>query len=207
MNVGILLFPDVEILDFAGPFEVFSVATRVFKRDRDPRRAPFEVFLVAQTSDLVAARYGVQVKPHYGFDEHPHIDLLLVPGGIVDQPRRNPQTIDWIRRTAAKAELVTSVCTGAFLLAQAGLLDGLHAATHWEDVGALRQEFPAVKVKDDQVWVDEGRVVTSAGIAAGIDMCLHLVGRLEDEELARAAARQMVYDWRADPSRGPSPSC
>jgi transcriptional regulator GlxA family with amidase domain len=123
-----------------------------------------------------------------------------VPGGIVDQPRGSPRTLDWIRRTAATAELVTSVCTGAFLLAEAGLLDGLRATTHWEDAADLRREFPAVDVVDDQFWVDRGRVVTSAGIAAGIDMCLHLVARLQDEDFARTAARQMVYDWRPGPA-------
>lgn len=201
MNVGILVFPDVEVLDFTGPFEVFSVATRVCRRDRGPQAAPFEAFFVAETADLVRARYGFQVKPHYGFDDCPRVDLLLVPGGVVDQPRSSARTLDWIKRTAATADLVASVCTGAFLLAQAGLLDGLRATTHWEDVEALRQEFPAVEVIGDQVWVDEGRVVTSAGIAAGIDMCLHLVARLQDEDLARTAARQMVYDWRAEPAR------
>ncbi len=201
MNVGILVFPDVEILDFTGPFEVFSVTTRVSQCDRDPEVAPYKAFFVAETTDIVSARYGFQVKPHYSFSKHPHVDLLLVPGGIMDQPRGSPETVRWIQRTAATADLVTSVCTGAFLLAQAGLLDGLRATTHWEDVAALRQEFPAVRVMDDQVWVDEGRVVTSAGIAAGIDMCLHLVARLQDEELARTAARQMVYTWRPEPVR------
>jgi transcriptional regulator GlxA family with amidase domain len=159
------------------------------------------VFFVAETADIVRARYGFQVKPHFGFDDHPHVDLLLLPGGIMDQPRNSARTLDWIKQTAATAELVTSVCTGAFLLAQAGLLDGLSATTHWEDIDALRREFPAVKVVDDQVWVDEGRIVTSAGIAAGLDMCLHLVARLQDEDLAHTAARQMVYDWRAKRGR------
>ena len=201
MNVGILIFPDVEVLDFTGPFEAFSVTTRVAKRDRDKNRTLFEAFFVAETLDVVSARYKLLVQPHYGFDSHPKIDLLVVPGGIVDQPRSSAKTIEWIKRNAESAQLVTSVCTGAFLLAQAGILDGLKATTHWEDTEDLRREFPAVDVVENQAWVDQGRVVTSAGISAGIDMSLHLVTRLHDEELARAAARQMVYHWHHEPSR------
>jgi transcriptional regulator GlxA family with amidase domain len=201
VNVGILIFPDAEVLDFTGPFEVFSVTARVAQRDRDNNDAFFKAFFVAETSDVVSARYGFLVKPHYSFRDHPKIDLLLIPGGIVEQPRSSAKTIEWIKRNAGSAQLVTSVCTGAFLLAQAGLLDGLRAATHWEDTGDLRREFPAVDVVENQAWVDQGKVVTSAGISAGIDMSLQLVARLHDEELARTAARQMVYHWHHEPMR------
>jgi len=201
MNVGILIFPDVEVLDFAGPFEAFSVATRVAKRDRNKEDTLFQAFFVAETSTIVSARYGFLVKPHYGFDSHPQIDLLLVPGGIVDQPRASVKTMEWIKRNAAPAQLVTSVCTGAFLLAQAGLLDGLKATTHWEDIGDLRREFPKVDVVENQAWVDQGRTLTSAGISAGINMSLYLVARLHDEDLARSTARQMVYHWHHEPAR------
>ncbi len=197
MNIGILIFPGVEILDFAGPFEVFSVASRVSRRDRDPDVDPFNAFFLAERLDIVDARYGFQVKPHFEFEKHSRIDLLLIPGGVVDQPRASVPTLDWIKRTADAATVVTSVCTGAFLLAQVGLLDGLRATTHWEDVGALRDEFPAVEVLASELWVDEGRVLTSAGIAAGIDMCLHLVERLGGKQLADATARQMVYARRS----------
>jgi transcriptional regulator GlxA family with amidase domain len=192
MNVGILIFPEVEILDFSGPYEVFSVASRVLKRDHG-EQDPFEVFLVAETLDVLRARYDYRVSPHYSFDGHPPIDILLIPGGVMDQPRSSPATLQWIISTAPHAKIVSSVCTGAFLLAQAGILDGLQATTHWEDVASLREEFPHVRVLEDRIWVDEGRCVTSAGIAAGIDMCLHLVSRLKGEKVARATARQMDY--------------
>jgi transcriptional regulator GlxA family with amidase domain len=196
MKVGILVFPGAEVLDFAGPFEVFSVATRVWRRDRDPSGTPFEVFLVAATRNVVTARHGFEVVPHYIFANHPAMDILLVPGGVIDEPRNNPETIEWIRTNAPGVQVIASVCTGAFLLAQAGLLDGLRATTHWEDIADLRREFPNVTIVEDGIWIDEGRVVTSAGISAGIDMCLHLVSRLQDEELAHTTARQMAYDWR-----------
>jgi transcriptional regulator GlxA family with amidase domain len=127
--------------------------------------------------------------------------LLVIPGGIVDQPRASHRTIEWIQRTAAAAQIVASVCTGAFLLAQAGLLAGLAATTHWEDTEDLRREFVAVDVVENQAWVDRGRVVTSAGISAGIDMSLHLVARLHGRELAQRVARQMVYHWQPEPAR------
>jgi transcriptional regulator GlxA family with amidase domain len=201
VNVGILIFPGVEILDFTGPFETFSVATRVAQRDRRVHERAFDAFFISETTNVVSARYDFLVKPHFGFDDHPLIDLLIIPGGIVDQPRSNPSTIEWIKRTSRSAQLVTSVCTGAFLLAQCGLLDGIKATTHWEDIEALRNEFPNVHVLEDVAWVDQGRIVTSAGIAAGIDMSLHVISRLHDHGLARATARQMVYDWQRDPAR------
>ncbi len=146
MNVGILIYPEVEVLDFTGPFEVFSVASRVARRDRRPLAHPFDAFFVAETLDLVHARYDFQVKPHYCFDAHPQIDILLVPGGVVDQPRGSNKTMAWIKKNAASANLVTSVCTGAFLLAETVLLDGLLATTHWEDIADLRLEFPSITV-------------------------------------------------------------
>jgi transcriptional regulator GlxA family with amidase domain len=204
MNVGILIFPGVEVLDFTGPFETFSVATRVAKRDRVD--ASYKAFFVAENSGILSARYDFLVKPHYGFADHPHIDLLLIPGGIMEQPRSSATTIDWIKRSAESSQLVTSVCTGAFLLAQAGLLHGLKATTHWEDIDDLRREFPAIDVVENQAWVDAARVVTSAGISAGIDMSLHLVARLHGEPLACATARQMVYHWHREPTRVYAPS-
>jgi transcriptional regulator GlxA family with amidase domain len=201
MNVGILIFPGVEVLDFSGPFETFSVTTRVARRDRSKEEPLFEAFFVAETSHTVSARYGFRVEPHYGFDNHPQIDLLLIPGGIMDQPRSSVRTIDWVKRHADSAKLITSVCTGAFVLAQAGLLDNLSATTHWEDTDELRREFPTVDVVENRAWVDQGRLVTSAGISAGIDMSLHLVARLHDQQLAHTAARQMVYHWNPEPVR------
>lgn len=200
MNVGILIFPEVETLDFCGPYEVYSVASRVYRRDRDPQTTPFDVFTVAEEAGPVPGRYGFEATARYGFADHPPIDLLVVPGGVVDQPRHSPRTLAWLRDAAGRARLICSVCTGAFLLAEIGLLDGRKATTHWADLDDLRTQFPSVEVVAEQIYVDQGPIVTSAGISAGIDASLHVVRRLTDEAVATATARQMVYDWRRQPA-------
>ncbi len=194
MNVGIYIFDEVEVLDFAGPFEVFSTAARV-KRRREPD-APnaFEVFTVSGVA-LVHARADLLVQPHFSLTNHPKIDLLIVPGGVVTAELEKPDAIEWIENTDRSAELTASVCTGAFLLARAGLLEGKRVTTHWEDCDELERDFPNLRVQRGVHWVDEGRIVTSAGISAGIDMSLHLVERLLGLELAQATARQMEYAW------------
>ena len=121
--------------------------------------------------------------------------MLIIPGGVVTaEMGRNP-VIDWITRCAARSILTASVCTGAFLLAKAGLLDGKTVTTHWEDIEDLRAGFPRVTVLEEQRWVDAGPIVTSAGISAGIEMSLYLVSRLAGHELAVQTARQMEFDW------------
>lgn len=194
LRVGILLFPDVEVLDFAGPFEVFSVAARIAPKLRGTR-PPFAVTTIAAAPGPVVARHGLRVMPDHDFADAPPIDILVVPGGVVAQPLGDPATLAWIEAAAARARLVASVCTGAFLLARVGLLDGRAATTHWEDIADLRAMFPAVRVVEDAPFVDQGRVVTSAGISAGIAMSLHIVGRIGGEALAISTARQMQYDW------------
>lgn len=197
-SVGIYLFPDVEVLDFAGPYEVFTTASRVFRRTNPTLPEPFAVCTISRGAAAVRARAGLVVQPDFGFADHPRIDLLVVPGGVVTHELREPDVIEWIARTAAGAELVASVCTGSFLLARAGLLDGRTATTHWEDVADLRAMFPAVDAVERRRWVDEGAVVTSAGISAGIDMSLHLVERFAGRELAESTAHQMDFDWHED---------
>jgi transcriptional regulator GlxA family with amidase domain len=139
------------------------------------------------------------VQADYGFTTHPRIDVLIVPGGVVASELKSQPTIEWIRRTAATAEVTASVCTGAFLLAQAGLMANQSITTHWEDVEEFKSMFPHVSVQPEKRWIDTGRVVTSAGISAGMDMSLHLVSRLSGEPLALKTARQMDYDWRRSP--------
>jgi transcriptional regulator GlxA family with amidase domain len=197
-RVAIYLFPDVEVLDLAGPYEVFTTASRVYARRWPGVAEPFAVCTVARQRVPVRARAGLVVHPDHGLGEHPPIDLLLVPGGVVARELEHPDVIDWIAATHRHAELTASVCTGAFLLARAGLLDGQTTTTHWEDLAELRAAFPAVQVQGERRWIDNGRVVTSAGIAAGIDMSLHLVARLAGRELALATARQMDVAWRED---------
>lgn len=194
-RVGIFVFDEMEVLDFAGPFEVFTTASRVHGLTRRTGPAPFSVFTVGQSAAPVKARAGLNVTPSHSFTHHPQIDLLVIPGGVVDVPMANPEVIDWIAARASTSRVTVSVCTGAFLLAEAGLLDGRAATTHWEDRAELQARFPALTVEHGVRWVDSGQIVTSAGISAGIDMCLHLVERLTDRALAEATARQMEFEW------------
>lgn len=199
-SVGILLFDGVEVLDFAGPFEVFSRARMVpgpaSRRSRES--APFEVFTVAKRAAPVQAIGELVVSPRYGFADAPRIDLLLVPGGwgtraLLD----DDETLAWLKERAAAARLVTSVCTGALVLGKLGWLDGRRATTHWASLDLLASLSPKISVERERRWVDDGAVLTSAGVAAGIDMSLHLVARLCGEEVARETARYIEYPWPA----------
>jgi transcriptional regulator GlxA family with amidase domain len=138
------------------------------------------------------------VQADYTISNHPTIDLLIVPGGIVTAEIATSTVSEWILSLSQRTKLIASVCTGAFILAKAGLLDGKSATTHWEDIADMRAMFPAVKVMEGSRWVDEGTVVTSAGISAGIDMSLHLVERFAGRELSLLTARQMDYYLRED---------
>ena len=195
-TIGIYLFDGVEVLDFAAPFEVFSTAARVHGRQEPPSPPPFVVVTVGPGPGPIVARGGLRVQPAFGLGDHPRLDVVIVPGGAVDADLERPEVEAWLRRVAASATITASVGTGAFLLGQAGLLDGRRATTHWEDLEELQRLFPEVEVVDGERWVDQEAVVTSAGISAGLDMSLHLVARLEGEELARATALQMQYVWR-----------
>lgn len=188
-NVAILIFDEVEVLDFAGPFEVFGVARL------DDGSAPFNVFTVAETAAPVTARNGLSVNPHYSLATCPKIDLLVVPGGYGTRALvHHPPVIDWIRAQAEPAELVLSVCTGALLLGKAGLLDGLAATTYHTAFEELRAVAPNTTQRPGERWVDNGKVVTSAGVSAGIDMALHIVGRLHGPAMADKTARYMEYE-------------
>lgn len=208
MQVGIYVFDEVEVLDFAGPFEVFSTAARLIQRDGG--NAPFEVVLLAATADPVRARAGMQVLPHHTLADHPKLDVLIVPGGVVTAELERPRLTDWIMAQSLQVKVLASVCTGAFLLEKAGLLNEREAITHWEDIDDLRrvshESGSLVQVLVNQRWVEAKpavhhggvcRLFTSAGISAGIDLSLHLVAELATPELARRTARQMDYDWRA----------
>jgi transcriptional regulator GlxA family with amidase domain len=195
MNVGIFIYDDTKVLDLGGPFEVFSVAARIKPRLEPGSPPPFNVFTIGETTAPIHARGNFIVTPTFSFTDHPPIDLLLIPGGIVSAELKKENVIRWITTTSAKAKITASVCTGSFLLAQAGLLDGKHATTHWADIGDMKAMFPSVTVEKDVRWVDQGTLITSAGISAGIDMALHLVSRLDSESLALATAKQMDYRW------------
>ncbi|KAF7772465.1 DJ-1/PfpI family protein [Pseudoalteromonas marina] len=188
MNIGIYIYDDAEVLDFSGPFEVFSTAQRLAKNE-------WNIFLVAQHNQPVNARGGFSVNPHYSFADHPPIDLLLVVGGVHNNELTKAPVIDWIKRTAQLAPVVASVCTGAFLLAKAELLNGKNVTTHWEDINDLAAMFPLLNVISNKRWVKHDKFTTSAGISAGIDMSLHLVAEHISPELAKLTAKQMQYTW------------
>ncbi|MGR4870826.1 DJ-1/PfpI family protein [Variovorax sp. LARHSF232] len=198
--VLILAFDGVEALDFAGPFEVFTTASRMHARRHPQAPALFEVQSVGE-AQRVQARAGLRLLADLDLDRAVQADLLIVPGGVVDAPLASPATLAWIAAQARGARITASVCTGAFLLASSGVLQGNErVTTHWEDVAELRERFPGLEVVDDVRWVDNGCTVTSAGISAGIDMSLHLVERLAGRELALATARQMDFAWTPNPS-------
>jgi transcriptional regulator GlxA family with amidase domain len=193
LSLAILLFDDVELLDFCGPYEVFSVANRLIDG------SAFEVFTVAEEVTPVTTSNGLSVNPNYTLEHCPKADLLLIPGGIgTRQQLKNEPLIKWIREKAGSAKLVLSVCTGALLLAESKLLKGLDVTTHHVAYDLLRELVPDATVHEDRRYIDNGKIVTSAGIAAGIDMSLHVVSRLHGAEVAAATARHMEYPWEDD---------
>jgi transcriptional regulator GlxA family with amidase domain len=193
------LFDDVEVLDFAGPFEVFSTAG-VGVMDE----VPFNVFTVAQKPQIIA-RNNLVILPTYTFENCPDIDIMLIPGGggyhadgTAYGSRRemdNELVINWIKEKSAAAEMVLSVCTGALLLAKAGLLDGLKATTHYRAIDHLRKIAPHTEVIENVRYVDNGRVILSAGVSAGIDMSFYVVSKLLGADVASLGAKYAQYDY------------
>jgi len=192
IKVGILLFNEVEVLDFAGPYEVFSIASYA-----DSEEKLFAVSTIAEQKKLISARNGLQVMPDKSLADlkDDELDILIVPGGrgASEIEINNSKLIEWLKNQSQQVKIMASVCTGAFLLAKAGLLDGKEATTHWSAIERLQKDFPEVKVQSYIKYVDEGNIVTSAGVAAGIDMSLYLLKRLFDEDLASYTSRRMEF--------------
>lgn len=193
MNIGIYIYKDVEVLDFAGPFEVFSTANR-FLSDEDK----WNVSLLSSSHGSVRARGGFNVQSDYSILSHPKLDVVVIPGGIHELEMTNTKSIEWIAKVSKEAGLVASVCTGVFLLAQAGVLSNQTVTTHWEDQSDLQTKFPDLTVKPNVRWVELGSLVTSGGISAGIDMSLRLVEKLKGRDIALKTAKQMEFDWNED---------
>jgi transcriptional regulator GlxA family with amidase domain len=191
-TVAILIFDDVELLDFAGPFEVFS-SVRNLTGDHERL---MDVFAVAESLTPVQCRNGLVVQPERTIDECPPVDVLVIPGGAGVRPAlERSNLVEWVRTRAQEAELTVSVCTGSFLLARAGLLSGRPATTHWERINEMRERFPDVEIVEDERWVDTGEIITAAGVSAGIDVALHVVRRLYGADVARATALGIEYDY------------
>ncbi len=195
LTVGILIFDDVEVLDFCGPFEVFAAASSV--GEPGEHRQLFQVVTIAEEDRIITCGGGLLVKPGATIENHPPLDILVVPGGDVFRELSNPRVLGWIGQQDQQTRLTTSVCTGAFLLAERGLLNQHRATTHWTAIEMMRQRYPAVEMLADTRIVDEGHIITSAGVSAGIDMSLHVVSRLFGEQVAAQTARYMEYDWNA----------
>ena len=199
--VGIVIFPEVEVLDFCGPYEVFA-ATRLNEDRRREEPAPFEIMLIAEHEAPVTASGGLRVIPQCTLGTCPPLDVLVVPGGWGTRRQiHNEPLIRWIGQRGRQVEVLTSVCTGAMLLGQAGLLDGRRATTHWRSLSWMRESFPAVIVEEQLHVVEDGHILTSAGISAGIDLALKVVARYYGEAVARATVRHMEYRYPEDNSR------
>lgn len=207
-RIGLLLYPDVEALDAAGPYEVFTCASRMALRLAPGAPPPFTVQTLAAAAGPVRARAGLAFGADLALADAVPPDLLLVPGGVVDAALRDAALLARIARLAAAARGVASVCTGAFLLAAAGVLPaGAWVTTHWEDAADLARAFPALRVDATRRYLvlpqPDGRfIATSAGIHAGIDLSLHLVARLAGQALAERTARQMDVAWQRDAHDG-----
>jgi transcriptional regulator GlxA family with amidase domain len=203
-SVAIFIFEGVEVLDFAGPFEVFS-RTRLVpgtESRRSEESAPFRVSTVARARAAVRATGGLEVVPAFSFADAPPVDLLVVPGGYGTRPLlEDEETLAWIRATAARARRVTSVCTGSLLLAKAGLLEGRRATTHWAALDLLESLGAGVRVDRQARVVDDG-IITSAGVASGIDMSFYVVERLHGREVADETAKYIEYRRGARPGDG-----
>jgi transcriptional regulator GlxA family with amidase domain len=194
-RVGIVIYQEVEVLDFCGPFEVFAV-TRVNEDKRREEASPFLPLLVAESSEAVTATGGMKVLPHHTFTDCPHLDIVLVPGGWGFRHHMNNAALHhWLQVRSSHAETLAAVCTGSMLLGSAGLLDWHSATTHWRFLDGMREAFPRVEVKSDKHFVRDGSLYTSAGISAGIDMALKIVEQYFGETVARATARHMEYPY------------
>ncbi len=199
--VGIVIFPEVEVLDFCGPYEVFSVV-RLDEARRREEPSPFKVLLVAEQSEAVTAAGGLRVLPDCTLGDCPRLDILVVPGGWGTRRQiENETLIDWLAQRGRQVEMLTSVCTGAMLLGRAGLLDGRRATTHWRSLAWMQESFPLVIVEERLHLVEDGHILTSAGIAAGIDLALMVAARYFGEAVARATARHMEYRYTEDNAR------
>ena len=192
-KVAILIFDGVQIIDYTGPYETFG---HTYSHDG---RA-FDIYTVAPKQAAITTAMGMSVNPKYDLASAPQPDVLVIPGGDVDAQVNDPALIQWLRAQAAHAEIVMSVCNGAFILAKAGLLDGLEATTTSNLIPLLREQAPKTKVVDDQRYVDNGRIITTAGLSSGIDGALHVIDRLYGRGTAQIAALGMEYDWNPDSS-------
>jgi transcriptional regulator GlxA family with amidase domain len=192
INVGIFLFDDVEVLDFAGPFEVFSVTSELNDYQL------LKVFTVSRDGKQITAVNGLKVQPDYSFENHPDIDILVIPGGVgTRKGMEDPQVLEWINHNYSRSTVTFSVCSGARILGKLGLLDGMDSVTHHEVIAHLREIAPKTFIKAEQRFIDNGKIMTSGGISAGIDLSLYVVEKQFGKEVKNKTVRYMEYgSWR-----------
>jgi len=189
-NVAIFIFDDVEVLDFAGPFEVFNVTGEVI----DP--VPFNTHTVALTEEPIKARGNLSINPHYSIDNCPTPDIILLPGGAGSRRlMKDERVFKWIAKHVDNLEKLLSVCTGAFYIAQSGLLDGLSATTHHDAFAEFKEAFPDIELIEDNRYVEHEKIITAGGISAGIDMSLYVVEQLLGEEKLALTLEEMEWQW------------
>lgn len=187
--IGIVLFPDVEELDAVGPWEVLAAWTRQFPDDG------YAVTSLSPAGGLVGCAKGLTVKAEHSFADAPSLEVLINPGGQGTRPQlRDDAHLGWVRRQRDEVPLLTSVCTGSLVFAAAGLLSHRPATTHWSALDLLAKLDPTIDVRREERFVDDGDVITAAGVSAGIDMALHLVARLVGVDRAREVRRYIQYD-------------
>ncbi|HEY6658870.1 MAG: DJ-1/PfpI family protein [Nitrososphaeraceae archaeon] len=193
--VGILIFDDVEILDVAGPFEVFAV-TRLNDEQRLQQSSPFKVYLISETNKQITAIGGLRLTPDVTISECPELDLLVVPGGWgTRKESKNKILVKWIGNQFTNNRLIASVCTGSSLLGKAGLLDGRDATTHWRAFDFLQESAPKARILKNVRFTLTEPIFTSAGVSAGIDLALRIVSHVFGTEVGQATARQMEYPY------------
>lgn len=194
-NVGIFLFNDIELLDFSGPYEVFSVTSELNDFQL------FKVFTISSDGAEIKSVNGLRVVPDFTFDNHPPVDILVIPGGVGTRKEVNKQEVlTWVNNTCKDAKTTMSVCSGARLLGALGLLDGLEAVTHHEVIEHLAKIAPNAIINPGKRFTDNEKIMTAGGISAGIDLSLHIVKKLYGEEIVNKTIRYMEYgDWRLLP--------
>ncbi len=191
LNVGIFLFSNVELLDFAGPYEVFSVTSEL----NDYRL--FKVFTVTEDGKEIRSVNGLKVVPDFSFENHPPIDILVIPGGVGTRSEMNkPAVLEWVRRNYQASQFTFSVCSGARILGKLGLLDNQQSITHHEVLPELREIAPLAVIKSEKRFTDNGRILTSAGISAGIDLSIYMVEKFYGPEVRNKTMVYMEYgEW------------
>ncbi|MFV7791147.1 DJ-1/PfpI family protein [Aliarcobacter lanthieri] len=199
--VGIFVFDDIEVLDFCGPFEVLSV-TRLDETKRLETLSPFDVKLISIKKEVIFTKGNMKIIPDFDFEDCPKLDILIVPGGMGTRKLMyDEKVLEFVKQKSKDVELLSSVCTGSLILANAKLLEGVQATTHWKSLQRMEEEFKNVKVCRDKHFVEDKNIISSAGISAGIDMALYIVKRYFGEEVSRTTAKHMEYTYLEENKR------